>query len=224
PHLVRFAGEQLRPAVGGVGELVATLADLALRGEQPVHRALRGEIGPLVEQRGVHVRGRAVNEPLLVQPRQHRAVRSGSDSARGDTAGGRAARTLGGERQRYSDARLAPSTRHAGKVPTSGSARLTACSIIAWAAARRDRSRSWAPADPPRALRRFPAPRSPDAPSQAQPPPAPAGRAPRAARAARSSARAARVCAAPGPAAHPRPAACATPPNATSTGPHGATS
>ena len=67
-------GEQLRPGVRRVGELVAAFADLAVRGEQPVHRALRREAGALVQQRRVHVRGRAVDEPLVVQLLEHRAA------------------------------------------------------------------------------------------------------------------------------------------------------
>jgi hypothetical protein len=55
-----------------VGELVAALSDRAVpSGQQPVHRALRGQVAALVEQRRPHRRGRAVHEPLGVQFGEH---------------------------------------------------------------------------------------------------------------------------------------------------------
>ena len=53
--------------VGGMAELVAPLAHLVVRRQDAVHRALRAEVLPLVEQRGVDLRGREVDEARLVQ-------------------------------------------------------------------------------------------------------------------------------------------------------------
>ncbi len=67
-HLVGLLGEQLGRRVGRMGELRAALAHLAvLAGEQPVHRAFRGQVAALVKQRRPHLRGRAVDEALGVQ-------------------------------------------------------------------------------------------------------------------------------------------------------------
>jgi hypothetical protein len=64
PELVRPLREQLRLGVARVDELVAPLPHAAVPGgQQPVHRPLRGEVLALIEQRGIHLRGRAVDEP-----------------------------------------------------------------------------------------------------------------------------------------------------------------
>ena len=51
------SSQQLRRRVVGAADLVAPLLDLAGRVQEPVHRARRAEIGPLVAQRGVPCAG-----------------------------------------------------------------------------------------------------------------------------------------------------------------------
>ena len=92
-------GEQLGLGIGGVGELVASLTNLAVGVQQPVHRALRAQIAPFVEQRGIHLRRRAVCEPLSVQHREHRHA-LGSDNALGGAGRGVGAAGGAGRRRR----------------------------------------------------------------------------------------------------------------------------
>ena len=71
PDLVGPGRQQLRRRVVGAADLVAPLLDLAGRVQEPVHRARRAEIGPLVEQRGMHLRGSLVDEALTVEGVEH---------------------------------------------------------------------------------------------------------------------------------------------------------
>jgi hypothetical protein len=64
-------GEQLGAGMVLVPELVAPLADLLIRRENPVHRALRAEVATLVEQRRVDLDRRQVHEAWLVQHVEH---------------------------------------------------------------------------------------------------------------------------------------------------------
>jgi hypothetical protein len=65
PQLVRPLGQQLGLGVVGVGELSAPLSDAAVMGgEDPVHRPGRAQVGALIQQRGVRLLRRDVDEPL----------------------------------------------------------------------------------------------------------------------------------------------------------------
>src|SRR6266496_3512006 len=76
-------------------QLVASLPDLGVFGQNSVHRSRRAEVTTLLEQRSVHLRHREVGEARLVQDAQHvlslvigdspwrrRAPRSGADRLR----------------------------------------------------------------------------------------------------------------------------------------------
>ena len=131
-------------------------------------------------------------------------------------------RVRGGRRRRYTPAREAPSARHAGSVPINGSMSPIARSIIAAAVRRRSGSRSWTAA-PPRARRRFPAPRSPGEPSPDQPANDPTHDATSRSPQRPGSGRADRAASPPTPRARPGRAAHATSPDASYTSPRGAT-
>src|SRR5437867_10344753 len=70
PDLVGGRGQQLGLPVVGVTELIAPLADLLVLGEDAVHRALRAEVVPLVEKRGIDLGRRAINEARFVENRE----------------------------------------------------------------------------------------------------------------------------------------------------------
>jgi hypothetical protein len=57
-----------------MADLGPALTDLGVRGEDPVHRPLRGEVGALVEERRVHRRWAGVDEPLGVELSEDRLV------------------------------------------------------------------------------------------------------------------------------------------------------
>src|SRR5580658_1846993 len=76
-----------------VPELIAPLAHLLIRRENPVHRALRAEVTTLVEQRRVDLDGRQVHEARLVQHVEH-----GLPLARGQRARRRRSRCRHGAR------------------------------------------------------------------------------------------------------------------------------
>ncbi len=63
--------EYVELATVEIGELITALTDLAAVVKQPVRRALRAQVAILVQQRGVHLRRRAVHEPLGAQLFQH---------------------------------------------------------------------------------------------------------------------------------------------------------
>ena len=67
PDDVRSGGDQFGLHLRGVGGLPTTLADLAVRPQQPVVRRLRGQVDALVEQRVEHLRGGAVDEARRAQ-------------------------------------------------------------------------------------------------------------------------------------------------------------
>lgn len=51
-----------------VGGLAAPLTDLAVVvAQQPIHRGLRAQVGAFVEQDRVHLTGREVDEPVLME-------------------------------------------------------------------------------------------------------------------------------------------------------------
>jgi len=64
-------GQDLGDRVGGVTQLRPPLPGFAGRPEQPVHRADRAQVGPLVEQGGHHLRRSEIAEPLGVQHLEH---------------------------------------------------------------------------------------------------------------------------------------------------------
>ena len=68
--------------------LCAPLAHFVGRGEHAIHRARGAEVGLLLEQRGMNLGGRLVDEPRAVQ-HVETAWRSVGPSARGDGARGR---------------------------------------------------------------------------------------------------------------------------------------
>src|SRR5213594_4227036 len=70
PDLVGGRGQQLGLPVVGVTELIAPLANLLVLGKDAVHRALRAEVVPLVEKRGIDLSRRAINEARFVENRQ----------------------------------------------------------------------------------------------------------------------------------------------------------
>ena len=112
-----------------MAQLVAPLAHFARALEQPVHRALRAEIGPFIEQRGVDRRRRLIDEALAVQGRPappafpRRRARVGCCARSGSGAGAACARL----RLRYSVARATPSAAQVGCVPLLGESCSTAC-------------------------------------------------------------------------------------------------
>src|SRR5271170_7326917 len=67
PQFVRLRREQFGTRMVGVAELIASLADLLIRRENAVHRALRAEVAALVEHRRVDLRRREVHEARLVK-------------------------------------------------------------------------------------------------------------------------------------------------------------
>jgi hypothetical protein len=67
PHLVRSGRDQLGLDVGGMAGLAATFAHLAVAAELPVHGGHRGQVGSLVEQRGVHAGRGQVDETRRVE-------------------------------------------------------------------------------------------------------------------------------------------------------------
>jgi hypothetical protein len=66
-----------------VTKLIASLADLLIRRENAVHRALRAEVATLVEHRRVDLGGREVHEARLVQHLEDLLCRSPDESVRG---------------------------------------------------------------------------------------------------------------------------------------------
>src|SRR6266542_1338561 len=54
-----------------MAELVASIPDLAVFGEHPVHGPLRAQVAALVEQGGVHLGRRGVAEPVRAQHLEH---------------------------------------------------------------------------------------------------------------------------------------------------------
>jgi hypothetical protein len=78
PQLVGFGGQELGLGVVWTAQLVTTLADFTVGRQQAVHRALRGQVCPFVEQRGVHLGGRVVHEAFGTEFVQHcRSLRAG---------------------------------------------------------------------------------------------------------------------------------------------------
>src|SRR5437867_2711365 len=70
PDLVWCRGQQLWLPVVGVTELIAPLANLLVLGKDAVHRALRAEVVPLVEKRGIDLSRRVINEARFVEDLQ----------------------------------------------------------------------------------------------------------------------------------------------------------
>ena len=67
PDLIGSGGQQFGLEVGGVSELIAPFACLAVGGQQAVHGAHRAQIDALVEQGGVDARRRAIGKALAAQ-------------------------------------------------------------------------------------------------------------------------------------------------------------
>jgi hypothetical protein len=70
------------PGIGGVAQPLPPLPALALCREDAVHRALRGEVGALVEQRGIDLCGGVVHEARVVELREDGGplvIRQGQD-------------------------------------------------------------------------------------------------------------------------------------------------
>ena len=62
PGLVRRDGDEFGLGVLRMGELVTPFAHRLLRGQDAIHRALRAQVLPFIEQRRDDLRGRAVDE------------------------------------------------------------------------------------------------------------------------------------------------------------------
>ena len=67
PHGVRAGGQELGRGVVRATDLIAPLFDLVRSVEDAIHRAWRTEVGPLIEQRGVHLRRRLIDEARVEQ-------------------------------------------------------------------------------------------------------------------------------------------------------------
>src|SRR5947209_3766536 len=67
PHLVGLRGQQFRLAINRMSELVTTLAHLAVLLEQAVPGARRTNVAPLIQQGGMHLVRRLVEESLRMQ-------------------------------------------------------------------------------------------------------------------------------------------------------------
>ncbi|KFB73513.1 MAG: hypothetical protein AW09_001226 [Candidatus Accumulibacter phosphatis] len=67
PHLVGRGGQEFWLGVGGMGELVASLAARPVAGQQTVHGTDRSEIDPLVQQGGIDGGGCAIGKALAHQ-------------------------------------------------------------------------------------------------------------------------------------------------------------
>lgn len=70
--------------------LCASLPDFVMRREQPVHRALRAEVGALVEQRRVDLGRRQIDEARRVERVEHVLLLGGRERARRPAARPRA--------------------------------------------------------------------------------------------------------------------------------------
>lgn len=71
PHLVGGFSDQLRFHAGRMRRLGAAFADLATGAQQPVHRRDRAQVHALIQQDRVDLRGRQVDEALLVEHTEH---------------------------------------------------------------------------------------------------------------------------------------------------------
>ena len=82
PKLVRRSGQQLRPLICRMGELITTFASFTLLFEDPVHRAERAVIDALVQQRGEDRGRRAILKAFLMQTGKHRIPLRQAERAR----------------------------------------------------------------------------------------------------------------------------------------------
>jgi hypothetical protein len=82
PDLAGSCGEQLRLRVLGPLQLRAPFAHLTLGAENPVHGGDRTEVHPFIEQRGIHLRGRAVGKAFRVECREYARPLLGRETAR----------------------------------------------------------------------------------------------------------------------------------------------
>ena len=71
PQLVGRGGQQLGLLIGRMRKLIAALATFAMRFQQAIHGA-NGAMKPaFIEQRRIHLRGRAILKTLLMKASQH---------------------------------------------------------------------------------------------------------------------------------------------------------
>ena len=78
PDLIRARRDQLGGGIGRMPGLCAPLAHFVGRGEHAIHRARGAEVGLLVEQRGMNLGGRLVDEPRAVQHVEDRLAFGGT--------------------------------------------------------------------------------------------------------------------------------------------------
>ena len=82
PDLVGRGGQQLGFLVARMPQLIAPLANFLGLMQDAVHRADRAEVRVFVEQGGVNLGRRAIDEPLAVQRVEHRLPLRGTQRAR----------------------------------------------------------------------------------------------------------------------------------------------
>jgi hypothetical protein len=81
PDFIGARGQQLGRGVVAPPHLIAALFDFVRRLEDPVHRARRAKIGALIEQRGMDLRRRLIDEPR-VEEIQHALPFDGIERSR----------------------------------------------------------------------------------------------------------------------------------------------
>jgi hypothetical protein len=82
PQLVRPAGEELGGNIAGMSKLVPPLPNLLVGRQEAVHRPLRAEVPPLVEEGRVDCRGGDIHEARLVEHRKHVGLFLGAERTR----------------------------------------------------------------------------------------------------------------------------------------------
>ena len=86
PDLIRARRDQLGGGIGRMPGLCAPLAHFVGRGEHAIHRARGAEVGLLLEQRGMNLGGRLVDEPRAVQHVEDRLAFGGTQRPRARAA------------------------------------------------------------------------------------------------------------------------------------------
>ncbi len=95
PHLVGRLGQELGALIGRMGQLIAPVADRAGCAQQPVHRALGGEVAAFIEQRGIDLGRGGIDKAWAVELLEDRRALLVTECA-----GGSRARAPGPHRRR----------------------------------------------------------------------------------------------------------------------------